>query len=328
MQRYTELCSLNITHSGNIYLVRQEETGLLAVRKTVEASLYPLYERLRHIRHPSLMQILDVELQEDACIVIEEYIFGQTFEALLQQGMRFHAKDVRQYLLTVCDAVQTLHVNQIIHMDINPGNIMLNNDGILKLCDFDIAKILEEHLQTDTNPLGTYYYAPPEQFGYAKTDQQSDIYAIGKLASTLLTGTDEVFYSRFNRLGKVIARATAVDKNDRYASVAQMKAALTRQSAHKVTHLLQYICGFQKFTVGHFLTSIIACYLLFDLHWYVVQSELTSPFAIFTFFLFPWVLFADICHISHHLLKLQEKQKWFRIVIGFIIMTIGMVIYG
>lgn len=327
---YEELCPLNMTHSGELYLVRQKESGLLAVKKTASANLYYLYEKLLRIRHPNLMQIIEVEQQEEKCIIIEEYICGETLACKLKKGVRYTEKEVKRYLQMLCDALQTLHENQIIHRDITPNNIMLTTDDALKLCDFDISRIYDRSKTTDTQLLGTHGYAAPEQYGYGQIDAQSDIYGAGKIAAIMLSGNASGGYRKFNRFGRIINKATAIDKKDRYKSINQMKEALLRpdiDTRFKKLSFLRSVFGFRSFTPWKMLIAIIAYPLLIAFSWDFTSKAFTNAVNILVFFVIPWLLYTDMFHLSKTLLKMNSEQKWFRIVIGLSIRLICFYLY-
>lgn len=332
---YKELCPLNMTRSGEIYLARQEDTGLLVVRKSLalkayDFDVYDLYKRLLQIHHPNLMQIIEVELQEDACIVIEEYISGETLAAILKRNINFREEDVKPYLFMLCSAVQTLHKNGIIHRDITPNNIMLTNDGLLKLCDYDISRVHKEGKSVDTQLFGTRIYAAPEQYGYGQTDQRSDIYAIGMVANVMLTGREGMMYYRSNKLGRVIRRAVKIEREERYASIEKMEAALQRKIIDKDRPLWKFISfffGIQNFSPWKmFAVPVVYSYIIYE--FCLCDSELSADSLKRTIlFGLPLILIMDICHVSRYVLRLENGQRWFRIVIGLGLLFLFSVIF-
>lgn len=81
--------------------------------------------------------------------------------------------------MQLCKGLKNLHQRDIIHRDINLNNIMLTNDGVVKLVDFDTVRIFKYDQNFDTTYLGTKGFAPPEQYGFSQTDARTDIYALG-----------------------------------------------------------------------------------------------------------------------------------------------------
>ena len=112
-----------------------------------------------------------------------------------------------------------LHSLGIVHRDIKEDNVILTENGTVKLTDFDISKIYTQGKSRDTVLLGTATYAPPEQFGLAQTDSRSDIYALGILANKLVTGEHpSVKLFTKGRLGRFIAKATNISPEKRFDS--------------------------------------------------------------------------------------------------------------
>jgi serine/threonine protein kinase len=86
----------------------------------------------------------------------------------------------------ICQALQVLHAHHILHRDIKPGNIILREDGSVKLIDFGAARLATaQEKGHDTLIMGTPGFAPPEQFGFAPTDVRSDLYALGMTMKAL-----------------------------------------------------------------------------------------------------------------------------------------------
>jgi len=126
----------------------------------------------------------------------------------------------------------------VIFRDLKPANVMLQPDGTLKLIDFGIARIFKTGQTHDTIHLGTEGYCPPEQYGRGQTDARSDIYALGKLAWSLLTGLNPasepggIFEVRPARqlvpgvspvLDALVQRAVAIEPDQRPASAAEFR---------------------------------------------------------------------------------------------------------
>ena len=114
--------------------------------------------------------------EDGKLVVLEEYIQGKTLDALLSKGMLDEQEKIR-IVLNVCDALSFLHSAKIpiIHRDIKPSNIMLTNDGIVKLIDYDAAKVFHRGKNEDTTLIGTVGRAAPEQFGFAQSDARTDV---------------------------------------------------------------------------------------------------------------------------------------------------------
>jgi serine/threonine protein kinase len=149
---------------------------------------------------------------EGKLFVVEEYIPGQTLEELLQYDETFSENYAADIIRQIAESLMILHAYDIIHRDIKPSNIMLTKDGVIRLIDFGISRIVKDGNDTDTRYLGTRGYAPPEQFGFGQTDARSDIYSLGVLSQRLLGKN----YNGW--LKKIIDRCTQFDPEKRYDS--------------------------------------------------------------------------------------------------------------
>jgi serine/threonine-protein kinase len=129
----------------------------------------------------------------------------------------------------MCDILQYLHSQTppIVHQDFTPDNLLVSENGKLKLIDFMVAK--QESVDTSTSTVvGKHHYMPPEQFR-GKSTTQSDIYALGATLYFMLTGQDPEPMSQLHVSGSldpIISRATALDTAQRYASAQEVKADL------------------------------------------------------------------------------------------------------
>ena len=126
--------------------------------------------------------------------LIMEYIDGQTLEDYLQKAPDgyLREKEVICIGIAVTHIVQQLHRADppVIFRDLKPANILITPDHDIFLIDFGIARTFTPGKKRDTIPLGTPGYASPEQYGRAQTDQRSDIYSLGAMLQTLVTGRD------------------------------------------------------------------------------------------------------------------------------------------
>lgn len=230
--KYRELTQLGQSGQAKEFetlLVQDTMNGKIAVRKKVTPEALKIYRRLQLIHHPGLVNIIEsLPCEETYGYVIEEYVSGETLEALLEkEGVLSEERTIElvsQLLLIVIE----IHKMNIVHRDISPKNILISTDGIVKLIDFGIARTPKESQTRDTTVLGTVGYASPEQFGFQQTDVRADIYAVGILMNVMLTGKmpNEKKYDR-GRVGKIIGKCIQMDPKNRYESVEQIYKKLT-----------------------------------------------------------------------------------------------------
>ncbi|GAB2824685.1 hypothetical protein GCM10022221_23340 [Actinocorallia aurea] len=123
--------------------------------------------------------------------LVQEFVDGRDLKSLLRDrpgGLPI--RDVLEYGMQVCDGLAAAHDAGIVHRDIKPANLMLGTDGIVKICDFGIARIQDVTvgLTADEALLGTPAYMAPEQFNGKGADHRADLYALGASLYHLLTG--------------------------------------------------------------------------------------------------------------------------------------------
>lgn len=133
----------------------------------------------------------------------------------------------------LCALLEILHSQRppVIYRDIKPENIILLPDGGVGLIDFGIARQFKDGKDTDTRHMGTRSTAAPEQYGYAQTDQRTDLYALGMTLIWLLTGTyDRDSLARSGRISPhlrgVLEKAAAFSPDDRFQDAASFSVAL------------------------------------------------------------------------------------------------------
>lgn len=234
---YIELCKWGESKFQKMYLV-EDENNHTWMKKVLPLSLFPLYNALLGINHINLVHVHDVWTENESCIVIEEFVNGYTLSEYIQVKERtcFTPEEALSYTEAVCDGLYELHRHGIIHRDIKPENLMITNDGIIKISDYNIARLHKENAGSDTQILGTQGFAAPEQFGYRQTDARSDIYAVGVLLNVLLTGKipQEGIYQERKDIYQIILVATAIDPKERYADVKRLRRDV-RKAGKKIS---------------------------------------------------------------------------------------------
>lgn len=177
----------------------------------------------------------------DRFVIVYDYVPGSTLAQIAEENGRLAPNVAVQLIDQICEAVQELHQHGVIHRDITPANVIVAQDGA-HLIDFGIARIRSEasNRSRDTTALGTYGFASPEQYGFAKTDARSDVFSLGRLLGFMLTDVypDASDYEQRladdaavpARLRAVIGYACAFEPSKRPQSVQEFRQALFSQS--------------------------------------------------------------------------------------------------
>lgn len=192
-------------------------------------------EMMKRLKHPNLPAIVDVIEQEDALLIVMDYIEGRSLEDLLQEYGPQDEKAVIDWAKQLCDVLQYLHTRTppIIYRDMKPSNIMLRPDGHLMLIDFGAAREYKEGNLKDTVLLGTRGYAAPEQYRlHGQSDARTDIYSLGATMFHMLR--PEISAG----LEHIVMKCLRVEKDERYQTAAELLDDLT--------HYWEYDKKYQK----------------------------------------------------------------------------------
>lgn len=212
---YEESRQLRNSEKSMVHLVREKDGDQIYIRKILKGK-HSVYTVLQNIEHPFLPKLYEVDISDDATTIIEEYIEGRSLG-----GEELSKKQFSAVIRELCTVLEFLHGKGIIHRDIKPSNIILAGDGHIRLIDFDAARMPKDDLKQDTELLGTRGYAPPEQYGFAQTDERADIYALGMTTQQLLG--DQAGKPRYKR---IIQKCTNLNPDKRYQSVRQVRRAI------------------------------------------------------------------------------------------------------
>lgn len=223
---YQQVTVLSAQH--RVYLVKHTISGKIFVKKVLYRYNKSVIEHLMEEPLPGIPLIYDMAEQDGALIVIEEYVPGSTLQEQLEEEGCFLPVQVRSMMLQLCEIVRGLHSSTppIIHRDIKPDNIIVTADGSLKLIDLNAARLYSNSKDQDTMLLGTEGYAAPEQYGFAESSVQTDIYSMGVLMNVLLTGHLPREGLAAEPFGSIIQRCTQLESAKRYGAVEELSRAI------------------------------------------------------------------------------------------------------
>ncbi len=203
-------------------------------------------EILKKLSHPSLPRIYDIIEDKDFVYLIVDYIKGDSLDKILAGKVCFDERTVVDWGIQICGVLEYLHgirPNPVIYRDMKPSNIILTEEGTLKLVDFGIAREYKEEKSNDTVYIGTRGYAAPEQYGSGQSNHLTDIYSLGVTLHELVTGISPnkppyelVPFSQVqNQISyefeSVIKKCTRPEPDLRYKSAGELKKDLLNLSA-------------------------------------------------------------------------------------------------
>ena len=202
------------------------------------------------LNHPHVVGVIDAGEDEGRPYIVFEYVEGETLKERIRRHGRLAISEAIAYAIEIGRALGAAHARHIVHRDVKPQNVLIDEEGSAKVTDFGIARTLEEDgLTADGRVLGTTDYVAPEQALGRQVTGQSDLYSLGVVLYEMLTG--EVPFQGENQvavamkhvrdalpdvqakrpevsaaLASVLDRATAKRVEDRYADDAELIADL------------------------------------------------------------------------------------------------------
>jgi serine/threonine-protein kinase len=150
------------------------------------------FEMLSKINHPAILKVFGWGRYQEQLYFVAEFISGRDLKSEIKRRGPWPPEEAAKLVATIADAVATAHSLGVVHRDIKPHNIMMANDGSVRLLDFGIARKTGGGMETLTKTgmiVGTPEYMSPEQFGTHRVDERSDVYSLGVVLFELLTGT-------------------------------------------------------------------------------------------------------------------------------------------
>lgn len=239
----------NVYLAEDLILEREVAVKMMALDFQEDQNNYRRFQReatsTTELTHPNIVNVYDVG-EGDHPYIVMEHIDGLDLKEYIQEHHPIPYKKVIHIMQQVLNGIAYAHANGVIHRDIKPHNILIDNDGNIKITDFGIAVALSQNSITQTNSLlGSVQYISPEQARGNMVTKQSDIYSLGIVLYEMLTGSVPFegesavsialkhfqtpipslheFDSRIPQaLENVVLKATAKEPRDRYESVREM----------------------------------------------------------------------------------------------------------
>ena len=261
--RYRILRELGRGAMGIVYLAEDTQLARRVAIKMI-ALTGPEPERDQHearfrqearaaggVSHPAIVTIYDAGREGDVAFIAMELVEGRELRELIREGSLSPARAIELAAL-VADGLGYAHERGVIHRDIKPGNIMVLDDGRVKVMDFGIARLQQPTVKTQTGVLlGSPQYMSPEQISGAEVDGRADIFSLGVVLYEMVTGVrpfdapdlSQVLFWAVNMPAKppserrpglpavvdyILARAMRKKPEERYATAAEFAADLRR----------------------------------------------------------------------------------------------------
>jgi len=272
-----------------------------------DPAFYSRFEREEEIGkaldHPGILKIVPIE-QKSRPYIVMEYVIGKTLDRLMQSVGLLPVSDTLKIASRVCDALDYMHKHGVIHRDMKPSNIMICEDGTLRIMDFGIAKT--EAMKRITfggfSPtMGTPDYMAPEQIKGKRGDQRTDIYSLGTILYEMLTGQvpfqgpnvyavmnarlvgDPPAPRKLNpelspQVEEIVLHAMERDSAKRYQSASEMKTDLDHPESVHVTgrhqHLKRAVPWKRKFRrVRMYVITMSLPVIAFLLLWLILSRQ-------------------------------------------------------
>jgi serine/threonine protein kinase len=215
------------------------------------------------LTHPSILRFIPLAPNKNRSHVVTEYIAGTSLAARVGNGRRLPEAEALRIMSRVCEAVVYLHGQRIVHYDLKPGNVMVCDDGTIRLIDFGMAHAIVTNRMTFSGqapPMASAEYVAPEQLRRQRGRPSVDIYALGAMLYEMLTGyppfegDDPFVVASARQIGdprapralnsaisveaeEIVLRALRRDPAERYASVVELKADLDGPAQVRVSGL-------------------------------------------------------------------------------------------
>ena len=260
---------------GVVYKARDPYLDRLVAIKMMNVDIHEdsdFMERFRReakatasLQHPNIVTVYDLGEYENRPFLVMQYLEGYSLEALLRAHRDMTLVEKLNITIDVCQGLAYAHQRGIIHRDIKPGNIMVLNDGSVKIVDFGIARLGDNTLTRTGQIVGSLYYMPSEQLRDKPVDTRADIYSTGVVLYQLLTNAlpfegestgstlakilsdDPPPFSQFAlsyppELEAITLRALAKDRDQRFPTAEAMAIALSEvQDRFKQDSIQEYL---------------------------------------------------------------------------------------
>ena len=240
--KYEIISELGHGAHTKVYLARHKMLNVLRavkyIKKSETDSIRYLREAnlIKNLKHSGIPIIYDIDEDENSICIIEEYISGKSMTSFMLEKQKLSLKAICQYGIQICNILVYLHSygknieknEGILHLDLKPDNIMINEDNIIKIIDYDNASYENQELK---QCIGSKGFAAPEQYHRLNIGKTADIYGLGILLLYMSTSgyiQSCVEKIRHKNLKKIIKKCTKHNSIQRYDEVYKVKLDLQK----------------------------------------------------------------------------------------------------
>jgi len=204
---------------------------------------------LASLNHTNITSLFNLIKSEGNFMMVMEFVDGRSLEDMLLEKKRFSEEESIEFIQQALDGLKHAHEKSIIHRDLKLANIMVSNEGIVKVMDFGIARVLgSSRLTSSGRVIGTLEYMSPEQVRGEEGDERSDIYALGTVLYEMVAGrvpfksasdydlmttklnqkppSIRSFVETDSALDSILNKAMSIDPKNRYQTAEQFQQAL------------------------------------------------------------------------------------------------------
>lgn len=252
------------------YCTRDNDTSHITISSPTGGQIFGKFKEklkkeaaiLSRLRHPNIVSVLDIFEENNTVYMVMEYISGGSLKDVIRKNGKLDEATTLRYASQLCDAVAEIHRNNVLHLDIKPGNILIDPNDNVRLIDFGISKQYnsDTHAETSTTPVGiSKGFAPTEQYtGVAQFSPATDIYAIGATIYNMCSGKippeavsllDEdlpKINGISDQLWNAITKAMSIRRNQRPQSAAELMNLLPSANAAKNAPAQQPASAYEK----------------------------------------------------------------------------------
>lgn len=163
-----------------------DESGPRMAREEAQARFLREARSIGGLSHPNIVTVYEAGEDQGTSFIAMEYVEGNSLEDILKSGKKFSQNEALRLIIQLADALGHAHRHGIVHRDVKPGNILIDQEGRSRLVDFGIARISASTITQANAIMGTPFYMSPEQIMGKPVDGRADIFAAGAILYELL----------------------------------------------------------------------------------------------------------------------------------------------